>query len=580
MSAYSDLTIAAVRLFLNLILFGVPIALGIALAFRLTRVASPRVRYLIALACFFATALLPIVTTFQKSGDSSANSGPSSSAILSKADETDVSGSISTLSTPAQNGTIGLPPAKTTLRDRVNTSVERIGESFLGFWLLTLWITIATLLVGRELIGHVLLRRIRQTWEPARSALRDQLEWPEEFSLLTGDQGWPCTVGFLRPLVVLPAGLSSALSLEDTKRIARHELAHARWRDPLINAVVRIVRAVLWPSLPLWFLERVVRDEREVSADRAAIKTTANSREVTRIIEDYATALVSVAQGCAGRKVPRLYNSAATHIGTVRLEERIHRLFKFSQPLTRTRLMLASVFLLSGVTGVVFLPVTSQGLNAQARANQRRINVARHMATGFANSAAAQQSTSAMNALILALKKRDWQLDGETKSALAQIESSGTIEPLVITLGQDNDWRVREKMAWALGQLNDRHAVEPLIMALRDDAGEVRHTAAWALGIIGDDRAIDALLVNLKDGSFEARQGAAWAVGKIGDKRATEPLFGVLKDDYSDVRHAAVWALGMIGDVRAVGPLRDALNDNDSDVRAQVESALAKVSSR
>lgn len=583
MSANSDLAIAAVRLFLNLTLFGFPVALGIALAFRLTRVASPRVRYVIALTCFFAMALLPVATTFQKTSDSSFNSESAASPISSKAAQIDLDGSISKSGKPVQTGTIDLPPAKFTLRDQVNTLVERIGESILGFWLLILWIAIATLLVGREVVGHVLLRRIRRSWEPARAALRDQLEWPKGFSLLTGDQEWPCTVGFLRPLVVLPVGLSSALPLEATKRIARHELSHARWRDPLINAAVRFVRALLWPSLPLWFLERVIRAEREVSADRAAIETTAGSREVSRIIEDYATSLVSVAQACSGRKLPRLYNSAATHISAVGLEERIHRLFKFSQPLTRPRLILASVVLLSGVTGVIYLPITSQSLSAQGRAHQRTVNVVAQMASGFAKSVAAEKSksaTSAMNALILALKKRDWQLDGETKSALAQIKSSGTIEPLAITLAQDTDWRVREKMAWALGQLNERDAVEPLIVALRDDAGEVRHTAAWALGMIGDARAIDALLVNLKDGNFEARQGAAWALGKIGDKRATEPLLGLLTDDYADVRHAAVWALGMIGDVRAVGPLREALDDNDSDVRAQVERALAKVSLR
>lgn len=576
MSAYSHLTIPAVRLFLNLILFGSPIVIGIALAFRLTRVASPRVRYLIAVACFFAIAFLPVVRTSQKARDSSVNSGAASKALLSQANQTDLPEATSKSNAPAQNVITGSQPARTTLYDQVDILVERVGESPLGFLLASLWILIATLLVGREVIGHILLLRIRRAWEPASSALCNELEWPHEVSLVTHSYEWPCTMGFIRPVVVLPAGLPLALPLEDTKRIARHELSHARWRDPLVNAVVRMVRALLWPSLPLWFLERIIRTEREVSADRAAIESTAPSSEVMRIIEGYSTALVSVAQGCANRKVPRLYNSGATHISTVRLEARIKRLFNFSQRLTRARLILASVFMLSSITAVFFLPITSQGFDVETLANQRRLNVARHFAPGFTNSPSALQSTSAMNGLIVALKKRDWQLDGEVRSALAEIKSSGTIEPLVITLVEDRDWRVREKMAWALGQMNDQRAVESLIVALADDIGEVRYTAAWALGMIGDDRATDALLVNLK-GNFETRHGAAWALGKMKNRRAVEPLIVLLSDGFADVRHGAAWALGEIGDERAVDPLKVALKDRDPDVRAQVETALSKL---
>ena len=61
-----ELTISLVRLFLNLSLCGAPIAIGLALAFRITRSGSPRARYLIALAAFFVAAVYPVMQTWRR----------------------------------------------------------------------------------------------------------------------------------------------------------------------------------------------------------------------------------------------------------------------------------------------------------------------------------------------------------------------------------------------------------------------------------------------------------------------------------------------------------------------------------
>jgi beta-lactamase regulating signal transducer with metallopeptidase domain len=463
--------------------------------------------------------------------------------------------------------------------DRLNPMIEQVAQGPLGVGLMILWVAIAVLLAAREIVGHALLIRARRGWKKSPETLRRELHWPCDVPLLIQDHEWPCTVGFFRPIVLLPASVTKSLSPEALKQVARHELAHARWRDPLANAAVRMTRAVLWPSLPLWFLERIISAEREISADRAAIQESAVSDQGIAAVADYAATLVSVARSCADTKAARLCNTAATHMGTVGLEERIRRLFKFSEPLSRARVVVAGSILTFCTISITFLPVTSRGLDPQAQAEQRTLNV-QHRLIGFANSPSAQRSTAAMNALIEVLNDRDWRVDREVNLALEQIRSSVTIEPFVITLLEDKDWRVREKVAWALGQLKDVRAVEPLIVALRDDSGEVKHTAAWALGVIGDQRATDALIANLKDSSFEARHGAAWALGRMHNGRAVQPLVALLQDRFADVRHGAAWSLGEIGDQRAIEPLRIALSDDDSDVRAQVKAALAKLSTR
>src|SRR5687767_116010 len=59
----TELSSLFVRIGINLILFGMPISIGVFIVLRLTRAAAPRVRYLLTVIAFFAAALLPFGVT-------------------------------------------------------------------------------------------------------------------------------------------------------------------------------------------------------------------------------------------------------------------------------------------------------------------------------------------------------------------------------------------------------------------------------------------------------------------------------------------------------------------------------------
>jgi hypothetical protein len=116
------------------------------------------------------------------------------------------------------------------------------------------WVAGALLLLIREGTGHVLLRRLRGT-----RAEHDLDGVP----LFLSPHG-PYTAGLLRPYIVLPPG-------DVDERVARHELAHARWRDPLVHAVLRLIAAIFWIA-PVWPFLRWAQREREAAADEAAMR--------------------------------------------------------------------------------------------------------------------------------------------------------------------------------------------------------------------------------------------------------------------------------------------------------------------
>src|SRR5262249_249313 len=149
------------------------------------------------------------------------------------------------------------------------------------------------------------------------------------------------------------------------------------------------------------------------------------------------------------------------------LEQRIERLVRAPLPLTRMRLAAVTIVGVAGLSACVMLPTVS----ASASSAQR---------------------------LLALLQGRDYRVEGDVKSALADLRRQGEVNEVVGAL-RSPDWETREKAAWILGQIGDRRTVPPLIAAWRQDRSESRSTMAWALGTIGDSRAVSALITSLSE---------------------------------------------------------------------------------
>jgi beta-lactamase regulating signal transducer with metallopeptidase domain len=322
----------AVRLALNLALLGIPLAAGVVVALRLTRAGAPRVRYALAVAAFAAAAIVPVAATFSRSE-------PPPASILAASD--------------VQNA------ASPALVDRVARAIEGSG---LGVTLLAVWTLGGLALLSREAVAHVRLARGRRRWRTARADECARLDWCGGVPLLVAEHDGPCAVGIWRRAVVFPESLLAELAPEAARRVARHELAHARWHDPLANAALRAARAVIWVSPALWLLERAVRIEREAAADCAALG--GDGGEATA----YAGVLVAVARWASRPPV-------GTHIGGTGLEERVARLLDRPAPAPRSRAALAGAALVAGLSAVALAPVVSPATHVRSPREARTVSI-------------------------------------------------------------------------------------------------------------------------------------------------------------------------------------------------------------
>jgi beta-lactamase regulating signal transducer with metallopeptidase domain/DNA-directed RNA polymerase subunit H (RpoH/RPB5) len=361
MSILPEISLAFLLLAINITLVGAVLALSIVIGFRLAQTAHPRIRYVIAVAAFFLSILLPVWATFGFNGEQK-----TPIVFVAENSERESPGKYFSASLSSQ-----IESPDENLPQTAPVSTENLTDYFpkfvitapLSIGLLLLWASVSFLLLGRELTGYARLANRRRKWRHADIEVLNKIEFPAGVPLYLSVADGPFAVGILRQAVVFPARLLADLPSESVKSIARHELNHVHWRDPWVNAILRLIRAIFWFSPPLWYLERVVRLEREAAADFAAIVSRKDVTGFNAAAADYTMTLVSVARWSANSVQQRDFNFAATGIGNqTGLENRVRRLLKSSEKPVRFHLAFAGLVLLGGVFSTPFLPVASQSL--------------------------------------------------------------------------------------------------------------------------------------------------------------------------------------------------------------------------
>src|SRR5256885_2716669 len=81
----------------------------------------------------------------------------------------------------------------------------------------------------------------------------------------------PAVIGWLRPVVLLPASALTGLTPLQLDALLAHELAHVRRYDYLVNLLQIAIETLLFYHPAVWWVSRRVRDEREHCCDDVAV---------------------------------------------------------------------------------------------------------------------------------------------------------------------------------------------------------------------------------------------------------------------------------------------------------------------
>jgi bla regulator protein BlaR1 len=120
----------------------------------------------------------------------------------------------------------------------------------------------------------VLIAWCRQ-WLRSRSSVRDAREMNLEASvrvMTSGTSFEPGIFGVIRPVLLLPEGITQRLSPQELKSILTHELCHVRYRDNLTAAIHMLVEALFWFHPLVWWMGARLIDERERACDEEVLR--------------------------------------------------------------------------------------------------------------------------------------------------------------------------------------------------------------------------------------------------------------------------------------------------------------------
>lgn len=160
-------------------------------------------------------------------------------------------------------------------------------------WVVGVWILGVVALSLRLIGGWWLVRRLvrssgnvsLEAWQARLADLAERMRVSRPVRLCRSALvEVPTVIGWLRPMILLPASTLSGLSPAQIEAILAHELAHIRRHDYLVNLLQSVVEMLLFYHPAVWWVSKRIRDERELCCDDLAIRISGDPVSYARAL--------------------------------------------------------------------------------------------------------------------------------------------------------------------------------------------------------------------------------------------------------------------------------------------------------
>ncbi len=131
----------------------------------------------------------------------------------------------------------------------------------------------------------------------------------------------PTVVGWLRPVILLPASSLAGLTPGQLEAILVHELAHVRRFDYLVNVFQCLIETVMFYHPVVWWISRCIREEREHCCDDLVVKVCGNRVAYARALATLEGLRVEMPQLAFAASGGSLLNRVRRLLGATGTEE-------------------------------------------------------------------------------------------------------------------------------------------------------------------------------------------------------------------------------------------------------------------
>jgi beta-lactamase regulating signal transducer with metallopeptidase domain len=161
--------------------------------------------------------------------------------------------------------------------------------------LIYIWIAGVMALSIRSLGGWVVtqqwkrrhVRLAEEFWQESLARLAKRLAVSRKVCLWESAVAHtPAVIGWIRPVVLLPASAISGLAPSQIEALLAHELAHIRRHDYLIHLVQTAIETLLFYHPAVWWVGRQMRTERENCCDDLAVAVCGDALVYARALTE------------------------------------------------------------------------------------------------------------------------------------------------------------------------------------------------------------------------------------------------------------------------------------------------------
>ena len=278
-------------------------AVGLASLFVIVPTRAARMRYALAIATMGLMVALPLTTGVRLHGAShsmstwesgtSALAPPPAPTASSPSPAAPPSGAVEAGPAGARSGVAPVSPAAP-FAARISAALDPAMP-----WFVLLWFGGVLVMSLRLASGWLAVRRLRTTGthpvpegcEEALGRLVRRLRVTRPVRVFQSALVQvPAVIGWLRPVILLPASALTGLTPLQLDALLAHELAHVRRYDYLVNLLQSAVETLLFYHPAAWWVSRRVREEREHCCDDLAVAACGGDAHV------YAMALLGMEQ--------------------------------------------------------------------------------------------------------------------------------------------------------------------------------------------------------------------------------------------------------------------------------------------
>nr|WP_299422358.1 M56 family metallopeptidase [uncultured Emticicia sp.] len=184
-------------------------------------------------------------------------------------------------------------PKRLTFFQQIEFFLQNNLDVFVMIWLVGTTLLLLRLVVGFTHIQSLKVQKVHPISTDIQvlmNSLLEKTQMPASIKLLESALAIiPMTIGWIKPVVLLPVGIASGLTSKQLEAILAHELAHIKRYDYLVNIFQNFVEILFFFHPVTWFISGKVRDERENCCDDFAVEICGDSLVLAKALTQVAS---------------------------------------------------------------------------------------------------------------------------------------------------------------------------------------------------------------------------------------------------------------------------------------------------